>query len=752
MYYLLFNTEVDRIGATSMEGESLERLLERNFPLDELDSVWVYGSAAFPQLSEAEQESAALGNADNHAAGPMTTGNCYHDSTGISRTSATCTSGAGTNSGSEVESASRKQLDFLFITKQNAEAFHAQNLAQNWHHYNWLRRLPLRLLGYVNRLGPGLYFNAYCALQVQNRICSYAPPREPERAEPEANDDSSVADLMTKSSSPDAEQHATEHTTGPDPYQHSVAEVDDKKKQEGYGEQSATGGSSSSDVVSKQMSVKLQMHERKMQIQALSWKARPEPTRLLRDFLQYAKTAVPTASAGTKWNMGDQRSSVASQLVSAALGDEECYPTGTSTKSGLRSFRLEDDTLGLCFADTLAARSTTDAGEAETQKKHMRGGRDAIDPDKLLLQKNIKHAEPRERDLRLPQEKILTLPTLTQEVKYGIVERSALLEDLRTWQHLYCAGRAQKPMLRFYFCEKRLEETDRQWIFFKRVLEAESILMETRLGALQFARMKLLFDARQQEEKKADFSAGKTLALSWSTHLVSVRDKLQDVVASVQHFRSPGSRKEMNTSKEAPNSCKGGKGGGTVCDQTEFERSRLFPEDMLWHHVCDLSYRGDVRRLLFENPRKTEEIIRGQRSFLERIYRPLFPLGRIESVPRAELAQKMASDGLHAETIEKLLQGRFFRTPSESLGDLATFALERALSEGETRHISADKVLQMRVQKSSLAMAAKGILTNKWSHSVRYAYRKFLKRVQKKISSFDVLHEEAKHLLLRIRV
>lgn len=34
-----------------------------------------------------------------------------------------------------------------------------------------------------------------------------------------------------------------------------------------------------------------------------------------------------------------------------------------------------------------------------------------------------------------------------QVVKYGVISTRSLLDDLRTWRHMYAAGRLQKPVL-----------------------------------------------------------------------------------------------------------------------------------------------------------------------------------------------------------------------------------------------------------------------------------------------------------------
>lgn len=124
---------------------------------------------------------------------------------------------------------------------------------------------------------------------------------------------------------------------------------------------------------------------------------------------------------------------------------------------------------------------------------------------------------------------------------------------------------------------------------------------------------------------------------------------------------------------------------------------RIFTLPDLLYEICNISYRGDVRNGVAENPRKVWNIVDQQGDLLENIYRPLFP--RLDITGKESLSFDGRREDLRA-TLPPFLR-------TDKLRD----------------------TLRQRVFLSSLYQTQKGILTNGPMRSLRYVAAKFGKRL-----------------------
>ncbi|CAD7926501.1 unnamed protein product, partial [Amoebophrya sp. A25] len=537
-------------------GACLEDLIFQHFPVEELDSVWVYGSAAFPQrteqqdLAEARQTTTAKDAATN------------------TRTSSTSSSST---------SSKPPQLDLIFVTRDSSEAFHKKNVERNPHHYNILRHAPTSVLGRITRSGPGVYFNAFCQLDPVVVPSSAAETRtvdvEQGRGEGEETGgivvESSSSDVALEANpctSKDEIRVETESTTttassaagagaaSPLMDKEVRSSIEETALQGHVKESEAPAARSTDSTTSTACSeapasppddtstvsqtstetslvpveneiatvdrdletidelarMRLEILEREKLLERLSWEEDTDPKELLAEFRQYARKVVPPSCAGTKWNMSDMQVPVARRLGGNADADApETTPDLSADKSGddtptkeqestsqektsssdveeassssedeadheeyVRAFRvLNESTVGIIVGDADTALSSEDTSlfTARTEK----GGTTtpatssvdhvAVDDP---VEKKMKRQKESSQELQTTQSTTLPSPPTPSSssssssfssssssspqrpitVKYGVVEKGSLFEDLRSWQHLYLAGRAQKPL------------------------------------------------------------------------------------------------------------------------------------------------------------------------------------------------------------------------------------------------------------------------------------------------------------------
>ena len=137
--------------------------------------------------------------------------------------------------------------------------------------------------------------------------------------------------------------------------------------------------------------------------------------------------------------------------------------------------------------------------------------------------------------------------------------------------------------------------------------------------------------------------------------------------------------------------------------------------------VVGLSYSGDIRVGLAENPNKVRNIVNAQKNLLWSIYRPL---AEELAVDVSDASLKKGLTGVVRFDNSRAGLGRLFTALPEAVQQKAAEAgVEEPWGLPLRRHI------QATVRRASMQQAVKGVLSSGVSRSLRYVLQKFAKRI-----------------------
>jgi len=147
-----------------------------------------------------------------------------------------------------------------------------------------------------------------------------------------------------------------------------------------------------------------------------------------------------------------------------------------------------------------------------------------------------------------------------------------------------------------------------------------------------------------------------------------------------------------------------------------------FTDDQLFRTITSLSYSGDVRMKIAENPRKVENIVSKNKEHFHRLYKPY--IEKFHPIVTSDRDFKTFKQDTSVPSTEKLL--------SQLPRNLKTFvdkqfSVGAKISRMDASKFVSDGVSRI-VRKSSFTQSAKGILSAGVRKSVKYTWQKVLKK------------------------
>jgi len=137
--------------------------------------------------------------------------------------------------------------------------------------------------------------------------------------------------------------------------------------------------------------------------------------------------------------------------------------------------------------------------------------------------------------------------------------------------------------------------------------------------------------------------------------------------------------------------------------------------------VVGLSYGGDIRVGLAENPNKVRNIVNAQKNMLWDIYRPL-----------AEDLEVDVSEASLDEGLKGVVRFDNSRAGLQRLFTALPEAVRRKAAEGGVKEpwgLPLRRHVQATVRRASMQQAVKGVLSSGFSRSLRYVLQKVAKRI-----------------------
>jgi len=145
-----------------------------------------------------------------------------------------------------------------------------------------------------------------------------------------------------------------------------------------------------------------------------------------------------------------------------------------------------------------------------------------------------------------------------------------------------------------------------------------------------------------------------------------------------------------------------------------------FTDDQLYHTITSLSYSGDIRMHIAENPNKVKNIVTKNKEHFQKLYKPY--LDSFSPLVRFDTDRQLFKQDVSLPATEQLLK----KLPS-NLQHHIEKRYNSKLSRIDTCKIVSDGISRI-VRKSSLTQSVKGIVSGGVRKSVRYTFQKVMKK------------------------